>query len=68
MTRALACAWIDPEGRVAHENAYTTAKIRTAVWDTHCRCLFGPASPPGAWKVEMRLDGRVLASAPLEVR
>ena len=64
----LACSWTAPSGKVAHQNAWRTQRVATPVWETHCKCPFGPSSETGAWKVEMTLDGRFLRSASLEVK
>jgi len=64
----MTCSWLDPSGKVAHENAWTTKKVSHDVWPTHCRCPLGSAAPPGTWKVEMSVDGRLLKSSAFEVR
>src|SRR5438046_2577422 len=31
----LVCDWIDPKGRVVHQNRYTTLEIDKSAWPTH---------------------------------
>ncbi len=64
---ALGCDWIDPNGAVAHQNRYLTRQVDKRVWPTHCHRRFGPAALPGAWKVRLSLDGRVLVTTPFAV-
>jgi len=64
----LTCAWLDPQGSVAAENAWETKTIDRATWPTHCRHRFGPAAAAGTWKVSMAIGGQTLATTSLEVR
>jgi hypothetical protein len=65
---SLTCDWIDPAGRVAHQNHYETRVIDRPVWPTHARYRLGPGSTTGTWTVRLALDGRVLHSTTFEVR
>ena len=65
---ALGCDWIDPNGAVAHQNRYVTRPADKRVWPTQCHRLFGPAALAGTWRVQMSLDGRVLATTPFTVK
>jgi hypothetical protein len=64
----LACRWIAPSGALAHANSWTTKPIAHDDWETHCRYRIGPQAETGTWRVEMTFGGRVLESAPFEVR
>ena len=64
---SLSCRWLDPSGRVFHENNYETRLTDKSVWPTSCRCQLGSAAPPGTWEVEMSLGGRVLSAATFQV-
>ena len=64
---SLTCKWLDPSGRVFRENHYDTRLTDKSVWPTTCRCQLGSAAPPGTWRVEMSLDGRVLSTATFQV-
>lgn len=64
---SLTCKWLDPGGRVFRENHYETRLTDKTVWPTLCRCQLGSAAPPGTWRVEMSLDGRVLSTATFQV-
>lgn len=57
---SLKCNWISPEGRVVKQNAWESRATDKSVWATSCRHTLGEAAPPGAWSVEMLLDGRVV--------
>jgi hypothetical protein len=61
------CVWLDPRGTVVHQNHYKTRRIDKAVWTTHARHQFGPASPQGEWTVRMSLGGRELRTAKITV-
>lgn len=64
---SLTCKWFDPSGRVFHQNNYETRLTDKSVWPTSCRCQLGSAAPPGTWRVELSMDGRLLSSAMFEV-
>jgi hypothetical protein len=64
---SLTCKWIDPSGRVFHQNTYETRLTDKTVWPTSCRCQLGSAAPRGTWRVEMLLRGRLLSAATFEV-
>jgi hypothetical protein len=64
---SLECKWLDPTGRVFHENKYETRLTDKSVWPTSCRCQLGSAAPPGTWRVEMSLHGRVISAATFQV-
>lgn len=59
---SLTCSWIDPSGRVFHQNSYSTKPVDKSVWPTQCKCQIGPAAEKGTWKVEMKLGDRVVSS------
>jgi hypothetical protein len=61
-TLSLTCNWIDPSGRVFHQNNYTTKSVDKSVWPTQCKCQIGSAAEKGTWKVEMKLGDRVISS------
>lgn len=65
---SLSCNWIDPSGRVVHQNRWETQTIDKAVWPTHCRYQFSPAVAPGNWKVQMFLGGRTLSTTSFTVK
>jgi len=64
---SLSCKWLDPGGRVFHENNYQTRLTDKSVWPTSCRCQLGSAALPGTWRVEMSLRGRVISAATFQV-
>jgi hypothetical protein len=64
----LTCEWIDPSGRVVHQNRYRTLTIDKPVWPTHCHHLIGPAAPAGRWTVRLSVEGRALDALCFEVR
>jgi len=64
---SLTCNWIDPTGRVFHQNRYTTRTTDKSVWPTQCKCQIGAAAEKGTWKVEMRLGDRILNSTTFQV-
>ena len=65
---SLTCDWIDPSGRVVHQNRYRTLTIDKPVWPTHCHHLIGPAAAAGRWTVRMSLEGRSLDALSFDVR
>jgi hypothetical protein len=65
---SLDCEWIDPTGKIAHQNHYTTKEIKKEPWPTHARCQLRADSPPGTWTVKMSLAGRVLHSLTFVVK
>lgn len=67
-TEALECDWIEPAGRVAHHNAWTTLPIDHAPWPTHCQWALPTTAAPGAWTVRMRMGTRELSATTFEVR
>jgi hypothetical protein len=58
---SLQCNWINPDGRIVRQNSWETRTTDKAVWATSCRHNLGAVAQPGAWSVEMLLDGRVLS-------
>lgn len=64
----LHCDWTAPDGQVMHQNDYETRAIDKDPWPTHARCRFGPTSATGQWQATLKLSGRVLATAVLDVR
>lgn len=64
---SLTCNWIDPTGRVFHQNRYTTRTTDKPVWPTQCKCQIGAAAEKGTWKVEMLLGDRILSSTTFQV-
>ena len=64
---SLSGRWIDPNGRVFHENRWDTKIIDSSSWRTSLRCQIGSAAPAGAWTVEISLDGRVLTKETFQV-
>ena len=64
----LHCDWTAPGGHVMHQNDYETRPMDKDLWPTHARCRFGPNSATGQWRATLKLSGRVLASAALDVR
>ena len=67
-TLTLDCDWIDPSGKVVHQNHYTTNEINKPVWPTHARFLLPSDAPTGTWTVKLSLDGRVLHTAKFDVK
>ena len=65
---ALECDWVDPAGRIAHHNAWTTLPIDHAPWPTHCQWVLPATAGPGAWTVRMRLGSRELSATTFQVR
>jgi hypothetical protein len=65
---SLSCHWIDPNGKIAHQNKFQTKTITTSVWQTHCRHSIGSDTTPGAWEVRAFLGERILGSAKFTVR
>lgn len=65
---SLKCNWMDPSGKIAHENSYQTRTIDKRNWNTHCRYQFGTASVPGTWKVQMILGDKILSSNDFTVK
>lgn len=63
----LSCDWIDPTGKIFRQSRWETRDTNKAVWETHCRCQLGTDAPKGKWKVEMKLDERVLAAGEFTV-
>lgn len=64
---SLQCNWVNPEGRVVKQNSWETRTTDKAVWATSCRHTLGAAAQPGAWSVEMLLDGRVVSRTDFKV-
>jgi hypothetical protein len=65
---ALECDWVDPAGRVAHHNAWTTLPIDHAPWPTHCQWTLPATAAAGGWTVRMRLGPRELSTTAFQVR
>lgn len=65
---SLSCDWIDPSGKVVHQNRWETQTINKAVWATHCRYQFNPAAAPGNWKVQMSVGERTLSTTSFPVK
>ena len=65
---SLSCDWLDPSGKVAHQNRYETRQIDKAVWQTYCYYQFGTAAVAGNWKVQMSLRDRILSSTSFIVK
>jgi hypothetical protein len=63
----LSCNWIDPSGRIFHQNRYQTRPTDKSVWPTACRCQIGTAAAKGAWRVEMSLGNRVVSATTFQV-
>jgi hypothetical protein len=64
---SLSCKWIDPSGRVFHENNWETRLTDKSTWPTSARCKIGPAAQAGTWTVEMSLRSRVLKTTTFQV-
>ena len=64
---SLSCKWLDPDGRVFHENHWETRRTDKSVWPTSARCQIGAAGPAGTWTVQVSLGGRVLSTAAFQV-
>ena len=64
---SLSCKWIDPGGRVFHENNWETRLTDKSTWPTFARCKIGSAAEAGTWMVELSLGGRVLKSTSFQV-
>ncbi len=64
----LTCAWIDPTGRIHHQNKYETRPVTHPGWETHVRCKIGPNAMIGAWRVQLQVHGRTLHERNFEVR
>jgi hypothetical protein len=63
----LECEWIDPDGRIAHRNRYSTKPINHTPWPTHAHFQLSPDSPTGKWHVRLMMDRRELSVCPFEV-
>jgi hypothetical protein len=63
----LVCNWIDPTGRVYHQNRWETPTTDSPVWPTRARCRLDVNAPTGDWRVELVLDGRVVTSSTFRV-
>lgn len=64
---SLKCNWTDPSGRVVKQNSWETRTTDKSVWATSCRSTLGAAAQPGAWRVEMLLDDRVVSRTDFRV-
>lgn len=65
---SLSCDWIDPNGKIAHQNRYETRQIDKSIWPTFCYYQLGSAAAAGNWKVQMSLGNRILSSASFTVK
>ncbi len=65
---SLSCDWIDPSGQIVKQTPYETKEIKTPIWDTRCRYIFGESVPVGTWQVRMFLEGHPLSNSKFEVR
>ncbi len=64
---SLRCDWIDPNERVVKQNAWQTRTTNKSVWATSCRTTLGASAQPGAWRVEMLLNDRVVSRTDFRV-
>ncbi|MBL1177027.1 DUF3859 domain-containing protein [Pantanalinema sp. GBBB05] len=67
-TLSLSCQWLDPSGRIVHQNSYQTREIRTPIWNTFCRYTLGSSAPIGNWKVQMFSGDRLLSDTTFSVQ
>lgn len=65
---SLSCDWIDPKGKVVHQNRYQTKAVTTPVWNTACRYSFGTVVPIGNWQVKSFIGDRLLSQSSFEVK
>lgn len=65
---SLSCDWIDPSGQTVKQTPFETKEIKTPIWDTRCRYIFGASAPVGTWQVRMFLEGHPLSDSKFEVR
>ncbi|MET0646541.1 MAG: DUF3859 domain-containing protein [Pyrinomonadaceae bacterium] len=64
---SLKCNWVNPDGRVVKQNSWETRTTDKDVWATACRHSLGASAQPGAWRVEMLLDDRVVSRTDFRV-
>lgn len=64
---SLQCKWINPAGSIVRQNSWETRTTDKSVWATSCRHNPGAAAQPGAWSVEMLLNGRVVSRTDFRV-
>ncbi len=64
---SMKCNWVDPAGRTIKQNSWETRATDKSVWATSCRTTLGTAAQPGAWRVEMLLDDRVMSRTDFRV-
>ncbi len=55
----MSCAWRSPEGKLLHENVWSTKAVTHDAWETHCVLK---QAPPHL-KVEMKAHGRTVAES-----
>ncbi|NES80118.1 MAG: DUF3859 domain-containing protein [Moorea sp. SIO2B7] len=65
---ALGCDWINPSGKIVHQNRYKTRPVEKEIWHTRCRYRIGAASEAGKWNVQMFSGDRLLASDTFTVK
>lgn len=65
---SLKCNWIEPSGRVVHQNSYDTKPITKEIWDTQCRYRLDSTAPTGSWETRMLLGDRVLETTTFVVK
>lgn len=66
-TLSLSCRWLDPAGKIFHENHWQTKTTDKSTWPTFARCRLGSAAPSGQWTVEISFDGRILSTTTFQV-
>lgn len=64
----LSCQWVDPSGKIVHQNNYQTREVSTPVWNTFCRYTLGASAPTGNWKVQMFSGDRLLSDTTFSVQ
>lgn len=65
---SLSCQWLDPSGKIVHQNNYQTREISTPIWNTFCRYTLGASAPVGRWKVQLLSRDRLLSDTTFSVQ
>ncbi len=64
---SLGCDWVNPEGKIIHQNRYQTRIVEKEIWHTRCRYRLGNTSIPGTWQVKMFSGDRLLKEQTFQV-
>lgn len=56
----LRCDFRDPSGKVARQVSYTTKRIDTPVWPTHCHYVLPSSAAKGDWSVDLVLEQKTV--------